>query len=262
MSAGVWLPATESVLNSADPPDPATRTYWFLHPFSAIEFFLPFPLAAFPLLPEWRTALFEGREPFLGSMFLGAVLLPFCRRSRRWGGSKRRSLFVFSRALRRGYSCPWQACVRLFPGDHHPSAPADSEISQQGDDWSGDPDLRARRGGSRRDPAIPEVEAGRVACDIDPGRISARSDGFPARPLCRLFPGCARVFSDGRGVGSCPLICCFRWALSCSLRVACAGRPEEWARSSPAPRHRHFDRASNCTRISMRRSRRPSWLQA
>jgi hypothetical protein len=79
LSAGVWLPATESVLNSARSAlTPATRTFWSLHPFSVIEFFLPFPLAAFPLLPEWRTALFEGREPFLGSMFLGAALLPLC----------------------------------------------------------------------------------------------------------------------------------------------------------------------------------------
>ena len=79
LSAGVWLPATELVLNSARSTLPAaTRTYWSLHPLTAIELFLPVPLSAFPFLSEWRTAVFEGREPFLGSMFLGTALLPLC----------------------------------------------------------------------------------------------------------------------------------------------------------------------------------------
>lgn len=78
LSAGIWLPAAELVSNSARSSLPeAVRTYWSLHPFALLEFFLPVPLTALPLRPEWRTAIFEGREPFLGSMFLGTALLPF-----------------------------------------------------------------------------------------------------------------------------------------------------------------------------------------
>lgn len=79
LSAGVWLPAAQLVLNSARSALPeATRTYWSLHPLTAIEFFLPIPLTALPFLSEWRTAIFEGREPFLGSMFLGTAIFPLC----------------------------------------------------------------------------------------------------------------------------------------------------------------------------------------
>ncbi len=78
LSAGVWLPAAELVSNSARSAlSEAARTYWSLHPFAILEFFLPVPLTGLPLRPEWRTAIFEGREPFLGSMFLGTALLPF-----------------------------------------------------------------------------------------------------------------------------------------------------------------------------------------
>lgn len=78
LSAGIWLPAAELISNSARSSLPeAVRTYWSLHPFALLEFFLPVPLTALPLRPEWRTAIFEGREPFLGSMFLGTALLPF-----------------------------------------------------------------------------------------------------------------------------------------------------------------------------------------
>ncbi|MBX7185821.1 MAG: YfhO family protein [Vicinamibacteria bacterium] len=79
LSAGVWLPAAELVSNSARSGlSAAVRTYWSLHPFEILEFFLPVPFTALPLLPEWRTAMFEGREPFLGSMFLGTALFPLC----------------------------------------------------------------------------------------------------------------------------------------------------------------------------------------
>jgi len=77
LSAGVWLPAAELVANSARSElSAAVRTYWSLHPFQLLEFFLPIPFTALPLLPEWRTAIFGGSEPFLGSMFLGTALFP------------------------------------------------------------------------------------------------------------------------------------------------------------------------------------------
>ena len=79
MSAGMWLPAAELLLNSARAALPETaRTYWSLNPLSVFEFFLPIPFSAFPLAPGWQRAFFEGREPFLASMFLGAPILPLC----------------------------------------------------------------------------------------------------------------------------------------------------------------------------------------
>ncbi|MEO8361239.1 MAG: YfhO family protein [Vicinamibacteria bacterium] len=77
LSAGMWLPASELVMYSSRTALPeALRTYWSLHPLSALEIFLPIPVRAFPLLPEWSHVLYEGREPFLGSMFLGVAVLP------------------------------------------------------------------------------------------------------------------------------------------------------------------------------------------
>ncbi len=77
LSAGVWLPAMEILSASARAAlSETTRTSWSLHPVSLLELFLPVPLAAFPLRTEWRQALFEGREPFLGSVFLGSLILP------------------------------------------------------------------------------------------------------------------------------------------------------------------------------------------
>jgi hypothetical protein len=79
MSAGVWLPAAELLTNSARSALPeAARTFWSLHPLATLEFFLPIPFSAFPLTPAWQAAFFEGREPFLASMFFGAPILPLC----------------------------------------------------------------------------------------------------------------------------------------------------------------------------------------
>ena len=77
LSAGMWLPAAELVWNSGRASiSEAGRTYWSLNPLGVFEFFLPLPISAFPLLPVWRDGFFEGREPFLGSMFFGASILP------------------------------------------------------------------------------------------------------------------------------------------------------------------------------------------
>jgi hypothetical protein len=77
LSAGVWLPALESLVTSGRAALPeSTRTFWSLHPLTTLEFFLPLPLSVLPLRAEWKAALFESREPFLGSMFLGALVFP------------------------------------------------------------------------------------------------------------------------------------------------------------------------------------------
>lgn len=77
LSAGVWLPALESLVTSGRAALPeSTRTYWSLHPLSTLEFFLPLPFSILPINAAWKAALYESREPFLGSMFLGALVLP------------------------------------------------------------------------------------------------------------------------------------------------------------------------------------------
>lgn len=75
--AGVWLPAGELILNTGRAGIPESiRTYWSMHPFNLFEFFLPIPIAALPLNAFWLRGVFEGREPFLASMFFGAPILP------------------------------------------------------------------------------------------------------------------------------------------------------------------------------------------
>lgn len=79
LGAGVWLPAGEIVLTGRRAHlTEAVRTQWSLHPLSALEFFLPVPLSAIPLQPEWRTAVFDRKSPFLDSVFLGAAFFPLC----------------------------------------------------------------------------------------------------------------------------------------------------------------------------------------
>lgn len=77
LGAGVWLPAGELIMNTGRAGIPESiRTYWSMHPFNLFEFFLPIPIAALPLNSLWRGGVFEGREPFLASMFFGAPILP------------------------------------------------------------------------------------------------------------------------------------------------------------------------------------------
>ncbi|MBP9945879.1 MAG: YfhO family protein [Vicinamibacteria bacterium] len=77
LGAGVWLPVGELIMNTGRAAIlESTRTYWSMHPFNLFEFFLPIPLGALPFNEVWRGGLFEGREPFLASMFFGAPILP------------------------------------------------------------------------------------------------------------------------------------------------------------------------------------------
>ena len=72
LSAGLWVSSLELLLRSgrAALPD-ATRTYWSVHPVSLLETFLAGVPSQLPLQPAARQALFEGREPFLPSLYLG-----------------------------------------------------------------------------------------------------------------------------------------------------------------------------------------------
>jgi|CXWL01.1.fsa_nt_gi hypothetical protein len=77
LGAGVWLPVGELIMNTGRAAiSEGTRTYWSMHPLNLFEFFLPIPIGALPLNALWRGGVFEGREPFLASMFFGAPILP------------------------------------------------------------------------------------------------------------------------------------------------------------------------------------------
>jgi hypothetical protein len=73
LAAVQWLPALgllgESVRSGY--PDGA-NTFWSLHPGRVVELLLPIELGPLALSPSAREWLFEGREPFLTSLYLGA----------------------------------------------------------------------------------------------------------------------------------------------------------------------------------------------
>lgn len=52
-----------------------TRLYWSLHPWSLLETFSPVAPTSLPLRPEIRRILYEDREPYLASLYLGALTL-------------------------------------------------------------------------------------------------------------------------------------------------------------------------------------------
>lgn len=76
ISAAQWLPTLEVARRSerwAQSYEGATT--WSLHPASLLETALPVRFADLPLLPRLSSALFEGREPWLHSIYLGIPAL-------------------------------------------------------------------------------------------------------------------------------------------------------------------------------------------
>ena len=78
LSAALWMPALEllhRVRRIAIMP--AAIAEWSLHPAGLGQLLLPLWPQRFPLRPELRDALFDGRgEPLLASLYLGLALLP------------------------------------------------------------------------------------------------------------------------------------------------------------------------------------------
>jgi hypothetical protein len=72
LSAAQWLPTLEVVARSARWDMPARmRTFWSVHPLAMLQTLWPVSLNDLPLTPATRDVLFEGREPFLLSLYLG-----------------------------------------------------------------------------------------------------------------------------------------------------------------------------------------------
>jgi hypothetical protein len=76
LSAALWLPTLEVARRSARWSLPASaQQFWSLHPLSLLQMGLPLFVVDLPLQAEWRQRLFEGREPFLESVYIGLPAL-------------------------------------------------------------------------------------------------------------------------------------------------------------------------------------------
>jgi hypothetical protein len=78
LTAALWMPAVELLRRLRRAAmSPAAVAEWSLHPAGLGQLWLPLLPHQFPLRPEVRNALFDGRgEPLLGSLYLGLSLLP------------------------------------------------------------------------------------------------------------------------------------------------------------------------------------------
>ena len=93
LSAGQWMATIEAAAYSGRRSLPReVRTYWSVHPVTIADLVLPGFSADAPLSEATRKQLFEGREPFMVSLYLGlpslmlviAALLDRERRRMRW----------------------------------------------------------------------------------------------------------------------------------------------------------------------------------
>jgi len=72
LSSGLWLAALDVASRSSRRElAEAVRTYWSAHPAALLETLLAGIPGRLPLSAPWRAALFESREPFLASLYLG-----------------------------------------------------------------------------------------------------------------------------------------------------------------------------------------------
>jgi hypothetical protein len=78
ITAALWMPAVELAVTSVrrDLPD-SVRTAWSLHPLLAAQIVLPLFWQDLPLNPGARAVLYEHRQPFLASVYLGLPVLGF-----------------------------------------------------------------------------------------------------------------------------------------------------------------------------------------
>lgn len=76
LSAGLWVPTVEAARRSARwELSREDRTFWSVHPLSLLELAVPLRLHDLPLDAEVDLRLFDGREPFLPSLYVGLPAL-------------------------------------------------------------------------------------------------------------------------------------------------------------------------------------------
>jgi hypothetical protein len=76
LTAAQWIPSLEVAARSDRWSLAAEeRTYWSVHPLGLLQLLVPLQWFEVPFSDEWRAALFESREPFLFSIYLGLPAL-------------------------------------------------------------------------------------------------------------------------------------------------------------------------------------------
>jgi hypothetical protein len=93
LAAAQWLPALELIARR--PRGRLARDvslYWSMHPWSLAEALVPQAFSALPLADTWRAMLYEGREPFLTSVYLGIPALGLVAAGVMAGGRRARLL--------------------------------------------------------------------------------------------------------------------------------------------------------------------------
>ncbi|HET7294328.1 MAG TPA: hypothetical protein VFM88_18030, partial [Vicinamibacteria bacterium] len=76
LSAAQWVPSLELARRTARANLSAgDQDFWSLHPIALAQAAVPVDLAAAPVPPAWEDVLFEGREPYLFSVYMGVPLL-------------------------------------------------------------------------------------------------------------------------------------------------------------------------------------------
>jgi hypothetical protein len=76
IGAAQWMPTASRALGGLrSTQDFRTRTYWSLHPISLADLAVPRLVSELPLAAPAREALFEGREPLYGCLYVGVVTL-------------------------------------------------------------------------------------------------------------------------------------------------------------------------------------------
>jgi hypothetical protein len=76
LSAVQWLPALAVLgVGSRLRMPPEANLYWSVHPLSLLDVLVPGLVAEFPMTTDVQSALFESREPFLSSLYLGVPAL-------------------------------------------------------------------------------------------------------------------------------------------------------------------------------------------
>ena len=98
LSAPLWLPTLAIVRSGGRAHmDPSLNAYWSVHPATLVDLFVPGAVSTLPLTPATREELFEGREPFLPSLYVGMAAVPFALLGLR--ASRARGLLLMALAL-------------------------------------------------------------------------------------------------------------------------------------------------------------------
>jgi hypothetical protein len=111
LSAALWVPALDVALRSARRAlGQEQRTFWSIHPLALIQTAWPVSWRNVPLSPARAAVLFEGREPFLYSIYLGMPAL----------GLLLAGLSSPAKGVRRALALAGAAALLLALGRHTP----------------------------------------------------------------------------------------------------------------------------------------------